>query len=181
MRKVAIVFSLLILAVLFSGCTSEQNTPNTSSGSPASGEATIVSSGPKVYKIGEKFMLGELSYTVNNIEQYEALGSEFLNKTTEGMFYIVEITIENNSNSEKNITPSNDFSVTDEKGRTYTPSIELAIYAQTMDYEAFAVIEKLPPGIPKTGVIVFEMPKETKGTMKIKPSWLSKEALVEFS
>lgn len=132
------------------------------------------------HKIGEKISLGELSYTVNSIDQMDALGSEYVNKTTEGMFYVVEVTIENNSTSEKNITPTNDFVVIDEKNRTYKPDLMLGVYAKTSGLEPLEIIEKLQAGIPKTGVIVFELPKETKGKLKIKPSLFSGEALVEF-
>ena len=174
--KYAIVVLLIIGALLFSGCTSSSNTGQ----SNGNGATTAPSPVAKVYNLGEKFTLGDLSYTLNSIDQIDFLGSEYAYKTTEGMYYLVEFTIENNGNSEKSITPSNDFEVTDEKGRKYTPDLGLSIYASVMGFEVFAVIEKLQPGIPKTGIIVFELPKETKGKLKVKPGMFSEEVLVEF-
>ena len=173
MNKLFVLVMLLVFAVALSGCTQSSSQSGSPKANAGAAQATI-------HKIGEKFSIGELSYTVNTIDKTEALGSEYLNKITEGMFYVVELTVENNSNSEKSITPSNDFVVTDEKGRQYKPSLELSLYAKTTGFEPLAAIEKLQPGIPKTGVIVFEMPKETKGTLKVKPSMFSGEALVEF-
>lgn len=167
-RKIMLVLGILAMGlILFSGCTEK------SYASP--------STGSKVYKIGEKFTLGDLAYTVNSIDKIDVLGNVYAYKTTEGMYYLVELTIENKGTSEKTMTPSNDFVVIDEEGRTYKPSIELAVYAKIMGFESFSAIETLQPGVPKTGIIVFEMPKKTKGKLKVKPSWFSEEAFVEFS
>lgn len=171
MKMLFLVLGLVAL-LLLAGCVSDEGTTGGSSTSSAGG---------KVYTIGEKFTLGDLSYVLNGIDQTEALGTEYINKVTEGMYYVVEFTIENNGTSEKSITPSNDFTVIAENGKTYKPSLELAIYAKTTGYESFAIIEKLQPGVPKTGVVVFEMPKGTKGKLKVKPGWFSGEVLVEFS
>src|SRR3989344_9630178 len=144
--KRAIFTILLLIVLVLAGCTSSNQSTgqttlanNPSNSSPSAAPAP---SGPNVFKMGEKFNLGDLSYVMNSIDQIDILGNNYLNKTTEGMYYLVEFTIENNGNSEKDIFPSNDFTVTDEKGRIYKPSLELAIYAKTMGFEAFSAVEK---------------------------------------
>jgi hypothetical protein len=166
--KIVTISLILILGLVLFGCTSQSTTNNTQVEE-------------KTYQLGEAISIGDLTYTVKSIDQYEALGSEYLFKepSEDALFYVVELKIENTSNSEKSVSISNDITITDTQGRTFTPDAMLSTYAKQTGLEALAIFEKIQPGLSKTGVIVFEMPNNTTGKIIIKNGF-SGEAKVEF-
>ena len=175
--KLVIGLALVVVLVL-SGCTSSSSSSaNTSNppNSPSSSGAAI-----KTYSAGEPFTIGDLTFTLNGIDEADALGSEYAGETTEGMYYIVEFTVLNNGSSEKSLLPTSDFSFVSDKGQTFKPDLGLSVYASMSGYDMFAAIEKLPPGIPKTGSIVFEMPKEITGKIKVRPDSFGQEVYVKL-
>ena len=178
-KKIIGLTLILLFGLLLLGCTSS-NTNNTTGTNNQPATNTQPSS--KVYAVGEPIVLGNTSYTVNSVDQQAALGSEYLAKTASdgATYYLVEVKIQNTGNSEITATPSNDVTIIDSKERTYKPDLTLSMYAKQSGFETFDILEKIPAGISRTGVIVFEMPEGTTGQIKIKPSMFSGEATIEF-
>ncbi len=178
-KKIMGITLILLLGLMFFGCTSSSSntTTGTNTTQPVANNQTA-----KIYQIGEKVALGDLTYTMNSVEQMDALGSEYLSKTASdgATYYLAEFTIQNNGNSEQSLTISNDIKVIDAKGRTYKPDFALSMYAKQSGFEPFEIIDKIPAGLSKTGVVVFEMPIGTTGQLKINPSMFSGEATIEF-
>lgn len=161
----------------------DEGTPTEGGTSPPTGEGTAPPTPPTgeaIYKLGEKFSIGELSYTLNGIDQINFLGNEYMYQETEGMYYLVEFKIENNGNTEKTLVPSQDFAIIDSQGREYASSATLSIYAATTGFEMFKAVEEIPAGLSRTGSVVFEAPVGITGKIKVKPDLFSKEAYVEF-
>jgi hypothetical protein len=176
--KLVLGLALIGLLVL-SGCTSSSSTSSATSNTPSAGQPSSNTSA-KIYEVGESFTVGDLSFTLNGSDEADALGSEYAGEATEGMYYIVEFTVLNNGSTEKSLLPTSDFSFVSDKGQTFKPDLGLSVYASISGYDMFAAIEKLPPGIPKTGSIVFEMPKETSGRIKVKPDAFGQEVFVKL-
>lgn len=174
--KLVLGLALIGLLVL-SGCTSSSSSTTPSSSVPST---TSTGATTQTYSVGESFTIGDLSFTLNGVDETDVLGSEYAGKATEGMYYIVEFTIQNNGSKEKSLLPTSDFEFMSDKGQTFKPDLGLSVYASMTGYEMFAAIEKLPPGIPKNGSIVFEMPKETTGKIKVKPDAFGPEAFVKL-
>jgi len=179
-KKIIGITLILLLGLMFFGCTSSSS--NTTDGTNTTQPVANNQTAQKVYQIGEKVTLGDLSYTMNSVEQMDALRSEYVNKTASdgATYYLAEFTIQNNGNSEKSVTISNDIKVIDSKGRTYKPDFALSMYAKQSGFEPFEIIDKIPAGLSKTGIVVFEMPIGTTGQLKINPSMFSGEATIEF-
>lgn len=183
MSKIVGVLSIFLVVslLLFAGCTSSANSNTTANNTNNS--AVQTQSQIKEYVIGDTVNLSDMEFKVNSFDGYEALGSEYLNKVaTDGaLLYVVELTIKNNSNSEKTVTISNDLQIIDSQGRTYKVDSAAGMYASQTGFEAFGIIENIPAGLSKTGVIVFEMPEGTTGKLKIKPNMFSGEATINLN
>jgi hypothetical protein len=180
-KLVGLVSVLLVISLLlFAGCTSSTNN-NSTTGQNTGGVQTQQQN--KEYSIGESINLSDMEFKVNSFDGYEALGNEYINKiATDGaLFYVIELTIKNNSNSEKTVTISNDLQIIDSQGRTYKVDTTAGMYASQTGFEALGIIEKIPAGLSKTGVVVFEMPEGTTGKLKIKPSMFSGEAYIKLN
>lgn len=177
-KKIILIFAILLIATLLFGCTSSSNTNTTSSNSSTN---TIAKTNE--YAIGESFSLGNIEYKVNSLSDLPALGSEYLNKiATDGAtFYLVEITMTNNGNKEESVFISNDILLIDSKEREYKIDSTASMYAEQTGFETIGMLEKIPAGLTRTGVIVFEVPEETTGKLKIKPSLFSGEAFVKLN
>jgi hypothetical protein len=182
MKKIVGIISVLLVLslLLFAGCTSSTNNNNTGTNTNTGGAQAQPQT--KEYAIGETITLSDMEFKVNSFDGYEALGSEYINKVaTDGaLLYVVELTIKNNSNSEKTVTISNDLQIIDLQGRTYKVDSTAGMYAGQTGFEPLGIIENIPAGLSKTGVVVFEMPEGTTGKLKIKPSMFSGEAFVKI-
>ena len=177
-KKIIGVLLVLLIGLTIFGCTSTDTETNNNESSNLQMNTNAQN---KVYQVGEQVKLGDLSYMVNSIETIELLGSDYIYKEPMGggTFYLVELKIENISNSEKSVSISNDIMVVDTKGRNYEPDLSLGVYAKQTGFDVFSVIEKIPAGLSKTAYLVFEMPLETTGKIKIKQAFVG-EALIEF-
>ncbi|MDD3083982.1 MAG: DUF4352 domain-containing protein [Candidatus ainarchaeum sp.] len=174
MNKIILITIILLSGLLLFGCTSSENTTN---------NPNTQTQQAQEYAIGESFTADNLEFKVISFDEIYALGSEYLYKeASEGaMFYLIELNIKNNSNSEKTVTISNDIQIIDSKGRTYKPDSTASMYAKQSGFETFSIIETIQAGLSKTGMIVFEMPEETTGKLKIKPNMFSQEVTVNLN
>ncbi len=176
-KKVIGIAIVLVVGLMLFGCTGSNTTTGANTTPAANAQAA------KVYQIGEKIVLGDLTYSMNSVDQLETLGSEYINKIASdgATYYLVEFTIQNTGNSEKSVTISNDITVNDDKGRIYKPDFALSLYAKQSGFEPLGIIEKIPAGLSKTGIVVFEMPIGTTGQLKINPSMFVGEATIKFN
>ena len=99
MKKIFPVFLIFGLIIAVAGCSSNSN--------PDKG--IIHASTPKAaldtYNIGDKVVVGNLTYTVNKIEKSEYIGNQYGNVRANGIFVFVYMTIENNGKDLKKISP----------------------------------------------------------------------------
>lgn len=112
MKKIVFVFLLFGLMIAAAGCSSNSN--------PEKG--IVYASTPKAtmttYNIGDKVVVGNLTYTVNKIEKAEYVGNQYGSVRANGIFVVVDMTIENNGKEPTTISP--DYAkIISPQGRTY--------------------------------------------------------------
>ncbi|MDY0404223.1 DUF4352 domain-containing protein [Virgibacillus sp. 179-BFC.A HS] len=112
----------------------------------------------KAYNIGDKVKVGKLTYTVK-IEETNKLSNILGEKTTDGKFVIVEMTIQNNDKKAR-MADAAMFKIKTADGTEYSADAELDVYANE-DGNGF-FLEDINPNIAKTGKVVFELPASAK-------------------
>ncbi|MDD3083788.1 MAG: DUF4352 domain-containing protein [Candidatus ainarchaeum sp.] len=177
-KKIISILVVFLITFLLFGCTSSSS-DNTNTTTNNINNTTAQT---KEYSIGESFTLGNIEYKVNSLDEYPALGSEYMNKiATDGAtFYLIDLTMKNNGNKEESVLISNDVLLIDSQNREYKVDNTANMYAGQTGFETIGMIEKIPAGLSKTGVIVFEVPEGITGKLKIKPSFFSEEAYVKI-
>jgi Domain of unknown function (DUF4352) len=133
--------------------TSDQNTGATPTATP---EAT-----PTIYKIGNRVVVGGRAYTVTNVRTASTLGDQYLNVQADGMFVIVDMTIET---LEKETTQmmNTDVKIFDSQGRTFEDATKADMYIKN---DLF--LKQLQPGLPSSGEIAFDVPKGITANLQV--------------
>lgn len=113
----------------------------------------------KEYKVGDVVPVEKFEYKVNSIKTAKKIGNEFMNKTTNGQFLIINVTIKNND-KEARIIDTSLFKIIDSQGREFEPLADGDVY---VNVNTSFFLEEVNPNLSRTGNIVFEMPKDAKG------------------
>ena len=164
----------LISLIFISACGEESSTNDQSNTNtqPSSSNTNI-----KIYKIGDKFTLNKITYTVNKVDKLDFIGNEFLNKQPDGIFYIISLTVENTDNKAREYF-SPEFKIVDSKNREFTDDREATLYLKTSGYEPI-FFEQLQPSLPKQGAVAFDLPTDANGLkLKIKDGMFSSEEVI---
>lgn len=111
----------------------------------------------KEFAIGEEVKVGNLSYIVNGVEETNKISNVLGDKTTDGKFVIVELTVKNHD-KESRMVDSNMFKIKTTDGTEYSADSTLDMYVNENGIGFF--LEDINPNISKTGKIVFELPTE---------------------
>lgn len=127
----------------------------------------------KTANIGEKIIVDDISYMVNNVKTFVTLGNYFKEKA-DGVFYVIDLTIENIGKETQNIFSSR-FKLIDDQGRIFDEDSEAKYKLNNpIDFG-----EQIHPNLPIKGTIVFDLPKDAKGLkLEIKGDWLSVEKVL---
>jgi len=98
-----------------------------------------------------------LTYKVFKAETFTSMGGSYFEKTTNGKFVKVYMSITNNAKETKEIY-SDRFKIIDNQDRKYDRLSDTMMYIE--DYIGFGT--QLQPGLDTFGAIVFEMPKDSE-------------------
>jgi hypothetical protein len=109
------------------------------------------------FTIGQEVKVGKLSYIVKGVEETNKLSSVLGEKTTEGKFAIVEVTVKNGDKKAR-IIDGEMFRILTADGTEYEPNAELDMYVNEGDIGFF--LQEVNPNLSKTGKIVFELPAD---------------------
>jgi len=122
---------------------------------------------PEAYYAGDKVEVGNFAYIINSYYTTDKIGQDlmgtFMGEKADGIFLVIDVTIENIAKESKTIWASN-VQVVDDQDRTFEHDTTAEIYLE--DDQGFS-FEQMQPGLPKTGKIVFDVPKDIKGNLKI--------------
>jgi hypothetical protein len=113
----------------------------------------------KAHAVGEEVSVGKLSYTVNGVEETDSLSSVLGDKTTEGKFVVVDLTLKN-GDKEARFVDGEMFRIVGSDGTEFSSDAELDMYVNE-DIGFF--LEEVNPKMSKTGKVVFELPAEETG------------------
>ena len=116
----------------------------------------------KTGKIGETISDGDLGFTASAIKSATSIGDSYTKKTASGIFYIINVKIQNNSKSTKTINAS-DFSMIDSQGRKYEYSTEGQMAMTFSQGGTDLFLKQVQPSLSITGSIVFDVPKDATG------------------
>jgi len=100
-------------------------------------------------------------YTTDKIGR-DLMGT-FMGEKADGIFLVVDVTIENIGKESKTIWASN-IKVVDDQKRTFEHDTAAEFY---LENDQKFIFEQLQPGLPKTGKIVFDVPKDIRGVLQI--------------
>lgn len=119
------------------------------------------------YNLNERVVWGDWAYTIHKVETKNELGSylfgEFYGEKADGVFLIFDITIEN-VGKESNYYLFDLIQVIDNQERVFDKDGIAEIYLDEGDGFGF---EQLQPGLPKKGKMVFDVPKDINGKLRI--------------
>lgn len=158
---------VIIIAVAgLSGGSDEDNTKSTEvNQSEKAGDKKDKKNKKKeeeVYKVGDSFETGKLGAKILEAEEKEEFNSdnEFIDSVkTEGKFIVVTAELTNNDEKSRMFS-STMFKIIDDKDREFETLTNADLMMILDDKNLF--LEECNPGMSRTGVFVFEVPKDVE-------------------
>ena len=161
------VLAIIIIIALASG-GEDSETPSTdqSSNSNTEQNATteeVAQEEPateeaKTAKIGEPTTVGNVTFTVNGVEETTEInsGNEFIeNATTSGKYIIVDVTVQNGK--KESITINSSFFKIIADGTEYDPTTDGTVMMAMGDAMNDFFLKQINPNLEKSGKVVFEV------------------------
>ncbi|MED0680650.1 DUF4352 domain-containing protein [Aneurinibacillus thermoaerophilus] len=125
---------------------------------PTEAQKTEAPAPAKTYKVGEVVPVEKFTYTVNKVSNQKKIGNDFMNKTTEGTFLVINVSIKN-GDKEARMMDTSLFKIKDANGTEYDPFAEGDMYVNKDPL----FLSNVNPGLTKKANIVFELPTDAKG------------------
>lgn len=150
----AIVVGVIILAAALGGGGDEGATR--ASGSGGGGDAEQVTQADPV-AVGETVELEGTQYTVDSAKTQGSVGNEFFKEEAGGVYVVVAITIQNTKDETKTFLDSAAVFV-GSNGKKYSTDTDGTIAASGDDGETL-IFEDMQPDVPKSGILVFDVPE----------------------
>lgn len=131
--------------------------------------------------VGQPIRVGDVEYTVNSHTTTDKVGNEYLNKTANGVYLIVNVTVKNLGDDALTVTDNFFKLIKDDK--EYESDSTAGIYANN-DSKFF--LDKVNPEGSVTGNIVFDVTKETvdAGNLKLQVqtgAWGTQKGLINLN
>ncbi len=150
-HKILSIFLVLLIVFFVIG-----NIFMVNNGSIKTKSKTIKSDITKTYNIGETFIIDNIAYRVNNIDKTTELGDWWITEP-QGVFYVVEITVENIGKETKEYFSPPDIEIIDSLGRHFNVDKDARWRGESLFWE------QLHPNMEKTGNYIFDLPKDSSG------------------
>jgi len=127
-------------------------------------------------KAGETVKLKGTQYTVESAKTADTIGGEFTEEKANGIFIVVELTIENKKDETKTFL-SNAATFIGSNGKSYDTSDD-AIFA----VDEPLILEDMQPDLPKTGSLIYDVPKNlaTGGLLRVADLFGNGEAFIDL-
>ena len=137
------------------------NTQQFNHGAQLADTQTETKNEPLSYGFGDKVTIGSFAYTFHDYQTRDYIGDEYFGEQADGIYLIFDVTIENIAKESKTIWGSN-VVVLDNQNRRFDHDTMAEIYLD----DSFS-FEQIQPGLPKTGKIVFDVPKDISGFIEV--------------
>jgi hypothetical protein len=158
---------LISLAVIWAIGFSSSYSVNPNTGSRTDSSMPSVE-GNKINNMEETVRVGDTSYVAWKAWWSDRIGNNaYINDRATDSFLFVEVTVVNGDERTRAIPP---FKLVDEKGTEYKTTIK-----SWLAENSIGIIDELNPGAGKTGVIVFDVPKDHDYTLKLSGGYFSDE------
>lgn len=158
---------------LLAGCTEQTESPPGTDSRPNPTQAAAETPTPTptpnrtVHELGEEFVVGgggqKIRYRVGSPGFGSRVGGEYVGETADGVFMVVPMELVNVGDETFHVS-SNLYTLIDEEEREYAPDSA----AMTVVDEAISFAEQLDPGVPKVGVIIFDIPPKSGVSFKLR-------------
>ena len=163
--KIMILLSIAIIAVFTWGYFTNDlpaplpsYKPRTTTTAPITTSTTTTSE----FQLNKPFTFGNAQYTITKIELVSELQSGTTTVTTTGSYLLVFLTVLDEGTEPLTLNPG-DFTIIDNKGRTFTLNQEATRIAALSNKKSNILTESLQPGLSQEGIIAFEVPANTSG------------------
>jgi hypothetical protein len=152
-----IILVIIVLASLGTGGGDNDPKKVDSSGNTVDTKGDKAGSKGSPVAIGETIELEGTRYTVKSAKTAPTVGGEFFEEKAGGVYVIVELTIENSKDETKTFM-SNAAKLMGGNDKKYSTDDDGTIAAIGEDGEPL-IFEDMQPDVPKTGVLVYDVPK----------------------
>lgn len=133
-------------------------------GSESGGKSDSSKDEKQEFAIGEKVKVGDLEYTVNNIERVDTVGGQYTTSTADGKYIVADVTVVNNG--DESITIDTELFKILNGDATNGADAAASTEANPSDIGFF--LEQLNPSSEKTGRVVFDVSEKTAQSDKLK-------------
>lgn len=161
-HKVLTVIGLIILLGIVVSAGNGDKSPNKSNnGSSSSSSKTSKTATKKatLAKIGEAANDGKFQFTVNSIKCGETtIGDQYLNKTAQGQFCRLNLTVKNIGNEAQGLSSSDQY-LYNSAGQKYKADDTATLYAAPSGASS-TWYNDINPGNSVVGDILFDIPKD---------------------
>ena len=130
---------------------------------------------PTYYSIGDRVVVKDIAYTVNSAHTQSSVGSQNFGNTADGIFVIVDLTIENVGTESKDIS-SSFFKILDSNNRVFESDNEAWVYLDDN-----ILFKQIQPGLPTKGQAIFDVPKNSNIFLQVSGSiWDTETVLISL-
>ncbi|GIV29815.1 MAG: hypothetical protein KatS3mg028_1545 [Bacteroidia bacterium] len=112
---------------------------------------------PSYAKIGDEVTIGHFVYRVNGVQFVKSIGNDFLRKTSDGIYVVVDLSLKNLDKKEHTLDNSL-FKLTDDSGTEFESSVEGTTALEMAGHETL-FLKQCNPKITKRGLLCFEVPE----------------------
>ena len=169
-RWIGLIALLVIVGIVTATNSSDTGGPEKVGGSSSGSEEDSSSDSNKAgsksnpFKVGDTVELEGTQYTVESAKKGPSVGGEFLKEEANGVYVIVELTIENKKDETKTFSDEA-AKVIGGNGKTYSTDSDGTI-AAIGSGEDTLIFADMQPDVPKTGTLVYDVPVgKAKGSM----------------
>jgi hypothetical protein len=145
---------LIVLAALATmgqdGCDTSTDEPTIKEGDGGGDEGGAT---PEVANVGDKLTLKGTTYQVTDVSTAESLGSSFTKTEANGVFVVVDLTLQNEENEPATVLEEN-LKLIGGNDSEYSTSTDAALAID----DAFVILEEIQPGVKQSGKLVYDVP-----------------------
>lgn len=113
------------------------------------------------YEFGESINIGGFEYVFEDYRTTSSVGGEFVSEDADGVFFVLDVRIENVGNEPKYFS-SDYVKIVDSEGRTFTTDTDGMVYVDDS-----VTFEEMQPGLEKEGKLVYDIPEDVKGHLRV--------------
>lgn len=131
--------------------------PTTTSGSVQCETGETVRSAsecPAVPQLGDRVSSGDFTWTFTKARWGYSVGSDFMRQEPDGVFLVVDVTVENTGTQAAYLS-ADMVKLVDDRGREFSPDTTAAFYIG----DGALSFDRINPGIVKKGVLVYDVPE----------------------